>query len=246
MVLLAHVSDIHLDGGERATRRAAAVMAFLEPLDQLDAILLTGDIADNGRIEEYEEACALIAASRHRVLICPGNHDNREAYRQVMLGQPPSDEPINEVHELGRLHIAMCDSSIPGRHDGYLSDETLDWLDRLLAAAGDEEQFMIAFHHPPVILHSPFIDEIRQHGAERLAAVLDRYANVVAVVCGHAHTPAASTFAGRPLLVAPGVKSTLRLPWENRDDLDESMPPAIAFHVLDDDGRMTTHFRLVT
>jgi len=67
---------------------------------------------------------------------------------------------------------------------------------------------------------------------------------VVPVLCGHAHTPAASTFAGRPLLVAPGVVSTLRLPWETANDIDEQMPPALAFHVLDDDGRLTTHYRL--
>jgi hypothetical protein len=65
-------------------------------------------------------------------------------------------------------------------------------------------------------------------------------------VCGHAHTPAASTFAGRPLLVAPGVVSTLRLPWEHGEVLDHSLPPAIAFHVLDDEWRLTTHYRLVS
>ena len=57
--------------------------------------------------------------------------------------------------------------------------------------------------------------------------------------------PAASTFAGLPLLVAPGVVSTLRLPWEGRGDIDEDLPPAVAFHVLDDHGRLTTHYRLV-
>jgi len=36
----------------------------------------------------------------------------------------------------------------------------------------------------------------------------------------------------------------LRLPWETANDIDEQMPPALAFHVLDDDGRLTTHYRL--
>lgn len=52
------------------------------------------------------------------------------------------------------------------------------------------------------------------------------------------------TFAGRLLLVAPGVASTLRLPWETDIDLDLQMPPALAFHVLDDEWRLTTHYRL--
>lgn len=51
--------------------------------------------------------------------------------------------------------------------------------------------------------------------------------------------------AGRPLLVAPGVVSTLRLPWEGGDPLDFDLPPAIAFHVLGRDRRLTTHYRVV-
>jgi 3',5'-cyclic-AMP phosphodiesterase len=63
--------------------------------------------------------------------------------------------------------------------------------------------------------------------------------------CATPASPTVSTFAGRPLLVAPGVVSTLRLPWETDTDLDEQMPPALAFHVLDDNWRLTTHYRLV-
>ena len=75
---------------------------------------------------------------------------------------------------------------------------------------------------------------------------------MAALLCGHAHTGAATTFSGRPLLVAPGIKSTLLLPWEYEADspdtdvcVDLRLPPALAFHVLDDSGRLTTHFRVL-
>ena len=73
-----------------------------------------------------------------------------------------------------------------------------------------------------------------------------RHQQVVAVLCGHAHTAASTWFAGRQLLVAPGVASTLLLPAERPtgDVLDGDAPPAIAFHLLDGD-RLTTHFRVV-
>lgn len=109
---------------------------------------------------------------------------------------------------------------------------------------------MVGFHHPPALLHSPFIDGIRQFGEQRLAELPDRHATVVAFLSGHAHTPAATTFAGRPLLVAPGVVSTLGLPWEHHahpeDYVHLDLPPALAFHILDDEGRLTTHYRCVT
>jgi hypothetical protein len=81
------------------------------------------------------------------------------------------------------------------------------------------------------------------------AAVIADHARVVAVLCGHAHTAAATTLAGRPLLVAPGVMSTARLPWATSGELtwaimaDLDDAPMVAFHVLDDQRRLTTHFR---
>ncbi|CAA9356992.1 MAG: 3',5'-cyclic-nucleotide phosphodiesterase [uncultured Nocardioidaceae bacterium] len=245
MVLLAHISDLHIDGGGRAAARVERVLDFLNGMARpVDAVLATGDLTDNGLESEYDELGRLLGPE-HGLLLCPGNHDVRGPYRRVLLGEPASDEPINRVHDLPEVRVVMCDSSVPGRDDGHLADETLGWLDEVLGATPATTPVLLALHHPPVLLHSPFIDEIRQYGAERLASLLDRHDQVVAVLTGHAHTPAVSRFAGRPLLVAPAVASTLRLPWENDMDLDYEMPPALAFHVLDDAGRLTTHFRLV-
>ena len=54
-----------------------------------------------------------------------------------------------------------------------------------------------------------------------------------------------ASFAGRPLVVGPGVTWTLRLPWEGERIADREAPPGLAFHVLDDSGRLTSHFRVV-
>jgi 3',5'-cyclic-AMP phosphodiesterase len=177
------------------------------------------------------------------VLTCPGNHDIRSAYRKILLGQDSSDAPVNRLCRVGTALFAMCDSTIPGRHDGLLADETLDWLARVLDDAPADAPVFVCFHHPPTVLHIPYVDALRQHGEQRLAALIAAHPNIIAVLCGHAHTAAVTTFAGRPLLVAPGVASTLRLPWEHGDVVDYQLPPAIAFHVLDDDLRLTTHYR---
>jgi len=161
----------------------------------------------------------------------------------------PVDAPINQVHRAPGFVLAACDTSIPGRHDGRLDGGTLAWLRDVLTGTAPGTPVLIAFHHPPVELHVPFIDAIRQFGEQDLAALIEAHPDVVGVLCGHAHTPAVTTFAGRPLLVAPGVVSTLRLPWEHRaapdDHVHLDLPPALAFHVLDG-GRLTTHFRTVT
>ncbi|TDQ04113.1 phosphodiesterase [Labedaea rhizosphaerae] len=236
MLTFAQLSDLHLDNGPRATARARQVVDYLRPLaGELDAVLVTGDLADHGLAEEYKELADLLDLPCP-VLMTPGNHDDRAVYRQVLLGQAASQEPINSVHDIGGVRFALCDSSIPGRDDGWLADETLAWLDSVL---GDGPSF-VCFHHPPVLLHS-WVDGIRQFGAERLEAVIARHPGVVAVLCGHAHTAGATTFAGRPLVVCPGVVSTLVLPVEDKRE----HAPGLALHVLDDERRLTTFYRTV-
>jgi len=244
MIVLAHLSDIHLDLGERAEERAARVLRYLNDLPgEIDAVVATGDLADHGLAAEYEQVAKTLV-SRHRVLHCPGNHDKRAAYREGLLGEPASEAPINQVHEVAGATFLMCDSSIPGRDDGYLADETIDWMDRTLGRDSEAPAF-ICFHHPPVVLHAPLADGIRQHGEDRLAKLIRRHSRVVAVLCGHAHMSAASTFAGRPVLVAPGVVSTLLLPWESTDPVRLDQPPSVAFHILDDELRLTTHYLVI-
>ncbi|WP_214326345.1 metallophosphoesterase [Nonomuraea sediminis] len=243
MIVIAHLSDTHLDLTDRATERTKAVMDYLDGLPyDLDLVLVTGDIADHGLPAEYEQARGLLA-SRHPTLICPGNHDERAAFREHLLGQPPAAGPINQVHRAPGFTLALCDSSIPGKDQGELDDETIAWLDDVL---DDPAPVLVGFHHPPATLCSPYVDGIRQYGEQRLADLAARHPNLVAFLAGHAHTPAATTFAGKPLLVAPGVVSTTTLPWEGTDALIHlDLPPALAFHVLDDDNRITTHYRPV-
>lgn len=247
-IVIAHVSDIHVGagGGVRAAERARRVFAHLDALPgDLDAVVVTGDIADHGLDTEYETVRAL-AAVRHPVLIGPGNHDDRSAFRRSLLGVEASAEPVDQVLRTDRLVIVHCDSSIPGKDHGFLADSTLEWLAAELDATSTDLPVLVAFHHPPVELHIPLADEIRQFGGDRLAAVLAGRPNVVALLAGHAHTAAATRFAGLPLLMAPGVVSTVALPWEGGDEpVHLDRPPALAYHVIGDDWRVTTHYREV-
>ncbi|KPC90099.1 phosphodiesterase [Streptomyces albus] len=253
MFAFAQISDIHLgqdrsDGGARARERTERVLARLAGLPgALDAVLLTGDVADHGTEAEYRLAAKLFDTYGIRPLLCPGNHDVRGPYRQVLLGGDPADPaPVNQVHRLPGATFLMCDSSVPGKGHGRLDDGTLAWLDETLARTPDDEPAFVCFHHPPVPLHVQYVDEIRQFGEDRLAEVVGRHRQVAGLLCGHSHTPAVTTFAGVPLVAAPGVVSTLRMPWEEQEagPMDYELPPMLAYHVHEN-GRLTTHFRVV-
>ncbi|WP_086824755.1 metallophosphoesterase [Allokutzneria sp. NRRL B-24872] len=255
MIVIAHVSDTHFDGEDHATGRAKAVMDYIRGLaEPVDAIVVSGDITDHGSEAEYELAREVLSADVP-VLIVPGNHDARSNFREVLLrkgfsddpeGDDPTgtDSPINRVREVGGAVFLLCDSVIPGRDEGLLDDDTITWLDERLTEVSPEAPALICVHHPPVRLHDPFIDALGMRGADRLARVIEKHPRVAGVLCGHAHAAAATTFAGRPLLVAPGVVSTGLLPWEHGTASTE-LPPGLAFHVLDEENRLTTHYRVV-
>lgn len=248
MILVAQVSDTHFDLGTRNAERVQRVLAFLADLRRRpDAILVTGDITDSGKPEQYAEA-KLAFDTELPLFTIPGNHDDRAGFRTALLGERTSGAPINRVHRIGELTIALLDSTVPGEAGGRLADETYDWLRDVLAAAPAGKPIMLALHHPPARLHSPIVDEIALADPQRLADVVAADERIIGVLTGHAHSAATTTFAGRPLLVAPSTASVLAGEWElDLPDhvMDYAPDPAIALHVIDDDHRLTTHFRTV-
>ena len=99
--------------------------------------------------------------------------------------------PINQTRWVGGVLFALCDSNIPGKERGPA-------LPRLsgLATRGAEGNGRTRIELPAsptqAPLHMTLVDQIRLTKSEELAAVIDEYPRVVAILCGHAHTAAAS------------------------------------------------------
>src|SRR5262245_54571484 len=90
-MLIAQITDTHIKlPGKLAyqkvdtagmLRRCVQELLALEP--QPDLILLTGDLVDLGRAEEYEHLKSILAPLRQRLIAIPGNHDERGAMREA-------------------------------------------------------------------------------------------------------------------------------------------------------------------
>lgn len=246
MAVIAHISDLHFNGTEEHRARAAAVVDYLKTAcfpNSLHGLLISGDVADEGLPEEYRELLATVDIEIPTIVLL-GNHDDRAAYSSVALDRETTD-PINTALWLDDLLLLALDSSIPGRSDGYLADGTLAWAAEQIEAASADTDVLIAFHHPATTIGLPLMDDRRQNATERLARLLRSHPNIVGTVCGHAHTPAVTTFADRPMVIAPGVSSTLSLPFEGASIVNSTQPPGLAFHIVDQ-HRLTSHFRSVT
>ncbi|MFD8394597.1 metallophosphoesterase family protein [Streptomyces sp. NPDC059680] len=96
-----HLSDTHLDraGGPDAdgadgTAALRRLLADLVHLIDLDAVIVTGDVADDGSSEGYSRARELLGGyAKERgapVFYATGNHDERAAFTEVLgCGHPP-------------------------------------------------------------------------------------------------------------------------------------------------------------
>ncbi|MFC9892589.1 metallophosphoesterase [Nocardia sp. NPDC127579] len=261
MILVAQVSDTHFDLGDRNAERAARVMRFLSALrHRPDAVIITGDITDSGRPGQYAQAAATLGLptpsagpSDIPLYFLPGNHDDRAAFRTGLLGEPAATTPINQVAWVGApsattgVTVALLDSSIPGDSGGRLAPETYDWLREVLRGAPADSPILLAMHHPPAPLFSPVVDVIALADPDRLAEVVGGDDRILGVLTGHAHSAAATTFAGKPMLAAPSTASVLGGEWELElpdHVMDYAPDPAIALHVIEN-HRITTHFRSV-
>ncbi len=133
---------------------------------------------------------------------------------------------------------------LPGREDGALGEEQLEWLDETLGEQ-PETPTLLALHHPPALTGVRAMDAIGLAADDRVAleALLEGHPQVQTVTCGHVHTTMITAFAGRPLLICPSTNSALRLDLRPRDDLPFATaeePLGFAVHTLLD-GRLLSY-----
>ena len=99
-----------------AERALRAVRAFRP---RPDAVLITGDIVDNGRAEEYAHFKAILARSLDLpVHVIPGNHDSRAAFRAGLADLPGvAEDPDFVQYTIEHLpvRIIMLDTLAEGQ-----------------------------------------------------------------------------------------------------------------------------------
>jgi len=209
---LIHLSDTHLLGGDRRLYNAVDSTSHLrEVLESLvqsegrpEAIIFTGDLADKGEMDAYatlrrmvEPVAAQLGAELIWVM---GNHDDRGAFRQELLGELPTDRAIDRVYDVNGLRIISLDSTVPGHHWGEVTPDQLDWLAEELSSPAPHGT-ILAMHHPPIpsVLDLAVSVELRDQGG--LAEVLHG-SDVRSIIAGHLHYNSTATFAGIPVSVA--------------------------------------------
>ena len=247
--LLVQLSDLHLRAGEDAAGAAGRLEHAIRRVEELQprprAVLLSGDLVDDPSSAAYEQVHELLSPLCLPLHAIPGNHDDRDLLR-ARFGPSPAAAGgrVRFAVKCGPLRLVGCDSTSPGRENGALGGEQLDWLEYTLALE-PETPTLLALHHPPVLTGVRSMDAIGLDAEDRvrLEVLLGRHPQVLAITCGHVHRAMVTVFAGRPLLICPSTNSALQLDLRARDDLPFAVaaePLGFAVHALVAD-RLVSH-----
>ncbi|MFF4784995.1 MULTISPECIES: metallophosphoesterase family protein [Streptomyces] len=223
------LSDTHVErtdapnrNGVNATESLRLMLAELRHLRDVDAVVVTGDIADAGEVEAYTAVRELVGEfARPRnapVFYTTGNHDEREAFGKVLGSGHAEPECVLEtaaaeraaVSTVGGHRFVTLDSLVPGKVYGRISPAQLDWLRQVLSTPA-EHGTVLAFHHPPISLALSVTQQVfgLLDPGELAAAI--RGSDVRVILTGHYHLQLFGMLESLPVWVTPGVVNRIDL-----------------------------------
>lgn len=91
---------------------------------------------------------------------------------------------------------------------------------------------VLALHHPPVPIGHNVMDQFGLGNGDALAELIRNHESVIGIFTGHVHTALATTYAGVPLIGAPGVVSTMRLGSKTDPIADSEAMSGLAVHTI--------------
>lgn len=247
-VLLAQLSDLHIcaewEGVDPVVQVERVVAAIGSLPNKPDAVLVSGDLTDDGSEEHYRIARELLERLDAPLFVLPGNHDDRGNLRQAFDLPGEGDEPVNYTAEVGALRLVCFDSNVPGQDAGSYDRERLAWLDEALAEQ-PEAPTLLALHHPPLPTGITEWDEINLTAADRkaMADLVVRHPQLRLITGGHLHRTVAGAIGGCAVLSVPSACLQV-LPNFDRDEVEFVGPPGFAVHVLRD-GELSSQVQML-
>jgi 3',5'-cyclic AMP phosphodiesterase CpdA len=247
--LLLQISDPHIgaawNGADPDESLLRAVEAILALPDRPDALLVSGDLTDNGTPEEYRRVRELLAPLDLEPHVLPGNHDLREPLREAFGLPGAGEEPVSHAVDLGPLRLVCLDSTIPGAEGGALDGGRIEWLEEALAEDAAKPT-VIALHHPPLRTEIPTFERIglAADSCAALGEVVARHPQVMRIVAGHVHRTIVAELGGRAVVTVPSTYLQAALDFTAPKLRMDPDPPGFAIHALRD-GTLATHLQRV-
>lgn len=219
-MLVAILSDLHIKANGKFAYQQVDTLGALEKSIQhinnfhpaINQVIITGDLADFGLVEEYELIRKQLSQLNMPMAIVPGNHDNRQALREVLstCTSFAHDSYVTFYLEINDWVWIGLDSLVAGKPHGYIDKEQQQWLIGQLEKK-PERPHMLCWHHPPMPVGIAHMDIQNLHNAEELAEIVRSHPQVKGIVCGHLHRPIVANWCDKPTWVVPAHNHAVTL-----------------------------------
>lgn len=205
MSVLLHISDPHF-GTEQPPVVEALVRFALQ--QRPDVTVLSGDITQRARPDEFREARRFVDRLSAPVLAIAGNHDIPLLDLRARLASPHTrqreafGDDLEPVFSSADLLVVCVNTTRRWRHkNGEVSARQIERVAGLLAGADNRQLRLVVVHQPAAVLRPQDAPDLLRGRA----AALRRWAEagVDLVLGGHIHLPYVMPIAGlaRPLWV---------------------------------------------
>jgi len=221
------ITDTHiLDDGapsfndyDTSASLESVINKIIESESDADLILLTGDLVHEPTKTSYQKLADHLSVLTTPILSLPGNHDIPELMRYVMGANG---------HDTGNLikfddwTIILLDTCVRNEHSGELSTGELNFL-RTTLETNFDSHFLIALHHPPVLINSSWMDAMSLVNATDLLKIVNDFQQVRGIVWGHIHQEFEHEIANVKLLGTPSTCLQFK-PGSNEFSVDDKAP----------------------
>jgi len=250
-MIIAQISDTHIaldtPDSDRRLRDFERTMSDIGALDTApDVIVHTGDVAHNGRLEEYAKAAALLEAARSPVYVLAGNRDDRKTLKEAFSGAGyinGHSEFIEYAIDDFPVRLIMLDTLSSQSNKGEFCHKRVENLRDMTGREGSKPVAVFT-HHPPfeaTQCPDPFQFDTPQDMV-RLRSALHGIDGVTAIFCGHVHRFDMGDVGATRALAMPSVATTLR-----KGEYPDGMKtrPVYQLHRFDPVSGFTTQTRIV-
>jgi len=180
---IVQLSDIHVGSQfqEEVFDKVISEVNDLKP----DAVVITGDLTNEGLLKEYERCKKLISRINVKKFITiSGNHDYRNSGYLAFKKYFPF-ESVNELSD--DVVLVTIGTARPDRNEGEVGYRQTLWLERTMKKYKDKIT-ILAMHHHLIGIPDTGSDRVTVIDAgDVLRTILDTDVNLV--LCGHKHRP---------------------------------------------------------
>jgi Icc protein len=242
VVRLVQITDCHIQAAAQDRLKGMNTRASLDAIcqsivadnDDLDLVLATGDLSQDGSTASYEYLAQQLSELRLPVFWLPGNHDDPSVmHEQLDSGQLSATKQVL----IGNWLIVLLDSTIEGESAGNVSPQQLDFLQKSLRAH-PQHHALICLHHQAMPAGSAWIDRLGLQHPQALQSAIKSQPNVRAVLWGHVHQQSHHYRDGIEWLSSPSTCVQFK-PGSDEFALD-NLPPAYRQLDLYADGSIDT------